>query len=171
MVIKNPRFKPGVFVNQVDNGVHFSYTTYVPLLAGVIHNARVTSGIFIFLRWPPVGVASLLGNPKPRLRVKWGENNIWICPAQNVGKRGKQKMIGGIIFGFALHKFPDGNFARARPRGVRLSAYGFKLTQRCGLQIPTQHQAVGVAPLSRKPKTPLARGFRFLRRGRKICPA
>ena len=48
--------------------------------------------------------------------------------------------------GFALHKFPDGNFARARPRCVRLSAYGLKLTQCCGLQIPTQHQAVGVAP-------------------------
>ena len=55
---------------------------------------------------------------------------------------------------FALHKFPDGNFARARPRGVRLSACGLKLTQRCGLQIPTQHQAVGVAPLpgNQKPR-------------------
>ena len=38
--------------------------------------------------------------------------------------------------GFALHKFPDGNFARARPHCVRLSAYGLKLTPRCGLQIP-----------------------------------
>ena len=37
---------------------------------------------------------------------------------------------------FALHKFPDGNFARACPHGVRLSAYGLKLTHRCGLQIP-----------------------------------
>ena len=50
--------------------------------------------------------------------------------------------------------------------GASLSAYGLKLTQRCGLQIPTQHQAVGVAPLSRKSKTPLTRGFRFPRRGR-----
>ena len=75
MVIKNPRFKPGVFVNQVDNR-----------------------------------------NQKPRLR---GVLDFY-------GEGGK----------FALHKFPDGNFARARPRGVRLSAYGFKLTQRCGLQIP-----------------------------------
>ena len=90
------------------------------------------------------------GNQKPRLR---GVLDFY-------GEGGK----------FALHKFPDGNFARARPRGVRLSACGLKLTQRCGLQIPTQHQAVGVAPLSRKPKTPLARGFRFLRRGRDLNP-
>ena len=55
---------------------------------------------------------------------------------------------------FALHKFPDGNFARARPRGVRLSACGLKLTQRCGLKIPTQHQAVGVAPTLHKFKNP-----------------
>lgn len=55
MVIKNPRFKPGGFVNQVDNGVHFSYTTYVPLLAGVIDNARDTSGIFILFVLEPCG--------------------------------------------------------------------------------------------------------------------
>ena len=146
--------------------MHFSYTTYVPLLAGVIHNARVTSGIFILFVLEPCGkvlkcaavgfLFLLLTNfifpqkPKKPLTHKIGEE---------------------IIFGFALHKFPDGNFARARPRGVRLSACGLKLTQRCGLQIPTQHQAVGVAPLSRKPKTPLTRGFRFPRRGREMCPA
>ena len=43
--------------------------------------------------------------------------------------------------GFALRNFPDGKFARARPRGARLSPCRLKLAQRSGLRIPTQGQA------------------------------
>jgi hypothetical protein len=96
-------------------------------------------------------------NPKTPLARKMGEeNNIWICPAQNVGKRGKQKMIGKIIFGFALHKFPDGNFARARPRGgkpfsLRLQTHTtLRASNPCGIKQFMPHLI-----FPQKPKTPL----------------
>ena len=49
-------------------------------------------------------------------------------------------MVGAT--GFALHKFSDENFARARPRGFCLSRLpvrpALKQKHRCGLQIPAQ---------------------------------
>ena len=48
--------------------------------------------------------------------------------------------------GFALHKFLDGNFAWARPRGFCLSGFALKQKHRCGLLIPTPRKAVCVVP-------------------------
>jgi len=58
--------------------------------------------------------------------------------------------------GFALHKFPDGNFARARPRGFCLSPCGLKQKHRSGLRtLPRTKQLVRYCQI----KNPLFSGF------------
>ena len=152
MVIKNPRFKPGVFVNQVDNGVHFSYTTYVPLLAGVIHNARDTSGIFIFLRWPPVGVAPL----------SWALTTVFLSSILSMCKRWPEyAREGPLAFSFSKviknPRFKPGVFVNQVDNGVHFSytiyvpllagvIHNARVTS--GIFIFLRWPPVGVAPLS-----------------------
>ena len=57
----------------------------------------------------------------------------------------KKHLFKGVFFKFgqyhtrfALRKFPDGNFARARPRGFCLSRFALKQKHRSGLQILTR---------------------------------
>ena len=78
-----------------------------------------------------------------------------VAVAVFVGKRPLKAPKVALFFamrreGLALHKFPDGNFARARPRGFCLSGADLKQKHCCGFRVPRAHKAVYVLLLINK---------------------